>query len=341
MGEKTKATIVTVEEMWGKKKERRWGPLSRATAWRVGIFCEDLNGDVKVFLDENGERKEAEVEKRIERGRARFFLKEKTQHQQEGQERRVDEQAATVQENPGVDEVPAEEIQMERMMWLAERTTSIEKENEGMKLIIREMESKIALHENTFKEMVERHLNEEAAIAYIADHIQRQDVFNESAKSCINGLVEEVKNHQDSFRGLATILQIHDQHIAQNGAVSQQMAQYVNALIEENEKKTMWIGNLMRESQAQTEVLRQHHLGQHALAGVIKGMMNQQTPQQQSQQTVAGTGPTVTVVDDEDGGVLNFRGGQNPQTGPPDIAPMTMELVPVQLPKCMEVVKQF
>ena len=157
-----------------------------------------------------------------------------------------DEQAAMVEENPGVEEVLAEEIQMERMMWLAERTTSLEKEKEEMKLIIREMETKIALHENTFKEMVERHLKEEAAIAYIADHIQRQDVFNESAKSCINGLVEEVKNHQDSFRSLATILQIHDQHIAQNGAVSQQMAQYVNALIEENEKKTMWIGNLMR-----------------------------------------------------------------------------------------------
>ena len=63
-GGKTKATIVTVEVMWGKEKERSWGPLSRATAWRVGIFCEDLNGDVKVFLDKNGERKEAEVEKK-------------------------------------------------------------------------------------------------------------------------------------------------------------------------------------------------------------------------------------------------------------------------------------
>ena len=96
----------------------------------------------------------------------------------------------------------------------------------------------------------------------------------------------------------------------------------------------------MKECQAQTEVLRQQQLGQHVLAGVIKGMMNQQTPQQQSQQTVTGTGTTVTVVD-EDGGVLNYRGGPSPQTGPPDNAPMTMEIVPVQLPKCMEAVKQF
>ena len=91
-----------------------------------------------------------------------------------------------------------------------EKATSLEKENEGMKRIIGEMKAKIALQENTLKEVVERHSKVEAAIAFIADHIQRQDVFNESAKSCINGLVDEVKNHQDSFRGLATIIQIHE-----------------------------------------------------------------------------------------------------------------------------------
>ena len=52
-----------------------------------------------------------------------------------------------------------------------------------MKRIIGEMEVMIVIQENAMKEMVERHLKEEAAIAYIADHIQRQDVFNQSAKS--------------------------------------------------------------------------------------------------------------------------------------------------------------
>ena len=123
-------------------------------------------------------------------------------------------------------------------MWLAEKATSLEKENVEMKRVIQEMEAKMAFQENTMKEMIERHLREEAAIAYIAEHIQRQEVFNKSAISSINGIVEEVKNHQEGFRGMATILQVHEQHITVNGAVSQQMAQYVNALIEENAKKT-------------------------------------------------------------------------------------------------------
>ena len=294
-----------------------------------------MNGDLEVFLDTNGERKEAEIPKHVERGRARFVLKEKPQHPQE--QERKGEEAETVEVNPGVEEVPPEEIQTERMMWLAERATSLEKENEGMKRVIGEMEAKIALQENTLNEMVERHIKEESAIAFIADHIQRQDVFNESAKSCINGLVDEVKNHQDSFRGMATILQIHEQHITQNGAVSQQMAQYVNALIEENEKKTAWIGNLMRESQAQAEVLRQHHKGQHVLAEMIKWMANYQQqpqqPQQQYQQIAMGKGPTVTDVDDdEDGARLNFPGGPSPHSGPPNIGSLTMEIHHQQAP---------
>ena len=47
------------------------------------------------------------------------------------------------------------------------------------------------------------------------------------------------------------MLQGHEQHIVKNGAASQEMAQYINALISENEKKTLWIASLMKESQAQ------------------------------------------------------------------------------------------
>ena len=38
------------------------------------------------------------------------------------------------------------------------------------------------------------------------------------------------------------------------------MAQFINALAREKEKKTMWIGSLMKESQAQAGVLREHQL---------------------------------------------------------------------------------
>ena len=88
---------------------------------------------------------------------------------------------------------------------------------------------------------------------------------------------------------MATILKIHEQHNTKNRAVSQQMAQYVNALITENEKQTVWIRDMMKESQAQTEVLRQHHVGQQVLAGVIKSMANNQQAQPPQQFTAGIT----------------------------------------------------
>ena len=46
--------IVTVE-MDGK--ERRWGQLSRSVALRVGCFWEDMDREVKVFLEKDGRKK--------------------------------------------------------------------------------------------------------------------------------------------------------------------------------------------------------------------------------------------------------------------------------------------
>ena len=117
------------------------------------------------------------------------------------------------------------------------------------------------------------------------------------------------------------MLQGHEQHIVKNGAASQEMAQYINALISENEKKTLWIAIPTKESQA-PEVLRQHQQGQVALAGMIKWMLNHQQPQQQHQlalQIETVHGPTVTEVDDDDDADrLNFLGGHNPNSGPPN-----------------------
>ena len=50
-------------------RERRWGALSRAAAWRAGTFWEDMEGDVRVYIERDSERKEVEVEKRIEDGK--------------------------------------------------------------------------------------------------------------------------------------------------------------------------------------------------------------------------------------------------------------------------------
>ena len=65
-------------------ERKKLGQLSRAKTWRMGSFWEDMNGDMKVFLDKDPERKESEDEKVVEDGRARFLIKEKSQHHQEG-----------------------------------------------------------------------------------------------------------------------------------------------------------------------------------------------------------------------------------------------------------------
>lgn len=86
----------------------------------------------------------------------------------------------------------------------------------------------------------------EAAIGKIAEHIQRKAVFNESSRTSTNGLTDEVKEHQENFLQMATILHIHEQHISRSGVISQEIAQFVNALIHENEKRLL-IESLVEE----------------------------------------------------------------------------------------------
>ena len=87
----------------------------------------------------------------------------------------------------------------------------------------------------------------------------------------------------------------------------------------------MWISSLMKESRAQEEVLRQHHMRQQVLAEVMKQFIFQQE-QQQAQQpqgpTTTGSGPTITdVPDDDNGNPPDFQRGQNPHDGPPNGGP--------------------
>ena len=144
-GVKTKPIIITVEETWEKKKERRWGRLSRTNALRAGRYWEDMDRNVKVFLDKNGERKEVDVEKRIERGKPRFLFNEKPTHPHEDQERKDADRSNSAEELPGVDEVPADQIQTERMVWLVEKVTSLQKESEEKERRIQELEAQTAL----------------------------------------------------------------------------------------------------------------------------------------------------------------------------------------------------
>ena len=118
------------------------------------------------------------------------------------------------------------------------------------------------------------------------------------------------------------------------------MAQYINALVQENENKNLWIGSLVREAEAQTQVLWQHHLGQQVLAEVIKKMARQHPPQQPSQPTVPSTQPIATEVDD-DGPSQDFRSGPSPHTRPRDGTFWSQAPEMPQIPMNMEITRRI
>ena len=281
---------------------------------------------VKVFLEKDGTRKEVDVLKRFESGRERVWFKEKTpKHTQHLPEGKVDESAteeageesvaeddAVTVDDSSISEVDPEEMETEQKMWLSEKVTTLEKGKEEMSKTIQEMRAKIELQEKALTEMHQRHCAIEAAVAQIMEQVKRQNAFNEGVRASFTSLAEDVKKHNDNFHEVARIFKAHEEHIVKTGAASQEMAHYINALIKENENKNVWISSLMRESQEQTQVLRQHHLGLQVQAEVIKTVVNQQ------QQTATRQGPTVSDADDDqDRDRLDFLSGQNPDIGPP------------------------
>ena len=291
-----------------------------------------MGGDAKIFLEKNGEKKEVSVEKLVGKGGPRFWFKEKKPEppqqppEGEGGDESVTEDvidgSTTEDLASEMSEVDPEEVETGQKMWLVEKVTSLENENRELKMALQEMETRLATKENVARQVEERFVRMEAAITRIAEIIQEQNNAIEGSKALMISLAEEVTTHRDNFQKVALVMQVHEQHIVRSGTMTQEMAQYINALVQDNEQKSMLIGSLMRECQAQTEVLRQHHLGQHVLAGVIKQMMagqrQGQQPQQQCQ-AITTTGPTVTVVEeDDDEDRLNFLGGPSPHKGPPN-----------------------
>ena len=141
-------------------------------------------------------------------------------------------------------------------------------------------------------------------------------------RNSIRGLETQVWKRQDNFFEVVRIFKKHDEFIVKHGAASDHMAKYINALVEDAEKKSLWIRNLMKESQAQELVLREHHTRQQVLAEVMKRFVFQQEQQQtQPSQgpTITGTGPIITdVPDDNNGNHPDFQGGQNPHDVPPN-----------------------
>ena len=339
-GEKREMTWPVIVTVDGEGHERKWGPLSRSAAWRAGRFWEDRKGAVKVFLEKGETRKEVDIEKRAEEGRERFWLLDKTPQPQEVEEKADDH--PTPEEEAAMQHDTPEERNAMHMMALVERITTLERENGELKGRIQEMEAKTALQENAINEVVGRCGVIEAALMEIVQHARQQEVFNGSVRTSIDGLETQVKIHQNNIEEVVRVLQAHETHIVKNGSAASEMAQFINALALENEKKTGWIGSLMKEAQAQASVLREHQAGQEVLAEMMKRMMGwqhrgQQPPQQQG---VPGTHVVVTDVDEDDETRLDFLGGTNPHGGPPDIGPMEMAIQPPQLPNHTGVASQ-
>ena len=325
--EKTRPTIVTTRK---GGQERRWGPLSRANAWRAGCFVQDMKGDVQVFLEKDGVKREVQIVKRVQGGREVFWLEEIAKPQQregDGGEGPTQEQAPPMQEDT------PEEVEARRTTSLMETVTSLEKENEAMKTKIQEMEAKMAQQDEAARMAAERHAALESALAEIVGNLQQQIAFSESVRASLSGLVEEVQRHQDCFKEVVRVLQNHEQHISTSGLASQEMAQYINALAQANEKNAMWIADLMRETNAQSQVIREQHVKQHVLAEVMKRVMVQ--VQQESQQSVRAT--QVTVADADDETIQGFPTCPSPNASPPNTGPFGAVNEVPQIPTSMEI----
>ena len=194
--------------------------------------------------------------------------KEAQSHQE--QEWREDE--LTPEEMIVMDEDRPEGPDVSKKMWLAEKTATLEKENEELKRKVEEMETKFSLQDQTTRVIEERLVVIEMAISRIAVHIEQQNSFNGSARTSIAELVGDVTKHKDNFQEVVQVLQNHEKHIAKSGAASEEMAQYINALIKDNENKNTWIGTLAKEAPSPSQVPQQCQMGQQVLAEVMTRM---------------------------------------------------------------------
>ena len=234
-----------------------------------------MQGAAKVFIKKDGKMDEVQVEKRIEGGREKFWFnqnKDQPQQPKEDQEPATGETEVTV-----LEEDTPEEIETQNKMWLMEQVTSLEREKEEMKRGLQEMATRVQLQESLLKHCMELQGVLDSAVTRACESVQRLNTFTESASEAINGLAGETQKHQDTFREVGRVLLNHEERIALTGAASQEMAQYINALIEESQKKTLLVGSLMRENQEQNQVLQRHEIGQHVLAEFLKDVANRQS----------------------------------------------------------------
>ena len=107
-----------------------------------------------------------------------FWLKEKKPRQRQEHKETTNEEAAEA-----MDVEAPEERQVQQTMWLCEKVASLEKGHKELRRRIVETEARLAAQEEARKVEAQRHVAMECAIVEIAEHIQKQTVFNESARA--------------------------------------------------------------------------------------------------------------------------------------------------------------
>ena len=127
-----------------------------------------------------------------------------------------------------------EERETRQKTWLVENAASLENENGELEKALREMETRLSIQEARTMQVEERCMRLETAITRVAEVVEQQNANIESSKALLNNIVEEFKIHHDRIQKMAMVMQVHELHIVRSGAVTQEMAQYINALILEN-----------------------------------------------------------------------------------------------------------
>ena len=306
-----------------------------------------MEGTAKIFLEKDGEKTEVDVEKLVGKGGPKFLFKGKKlgpppqQPEGEGGEESttegVDDQSVT-EDDPGISEDDPEERETGQKMWLMDKVTSLEEENGELKKELHEVWTRLSIQENTAMQALERCAVLEAAIKRIEGNAQHQNAFNEAVRASFTSMAEEVNRHQNNFTEVVQVIKAHEEYMVRTGAATQDMAQCINALVQENANQTVWISSLVRETQEQTQVLQRHEVGLHVQAHMIKTVVNQQ--QQQRETATARTVPTVEELDNDNEPGQNFPNGPSPHAGPPDrLVFYTIE--PPQVPTNMEITPSF
>ena len=192
------------------------GHISRSTVWRAGSYWEDIGGDAKVFLEKDGKRIEMSVEKLVGKGGPRFLFRGKMAEPPRQQPARGgdDETATEVVDESTTNDDPvtevdsatedpvqtlsedgADEKETAHKMWVSEKVTSLEKENQDLKGALQDMERRLALQETASRQAEERCAKIETAIMQIAEFVQQQKATINSSTALMDSIVEEVNIH--------------------------------------------------------------------------------------------------------------------------------------------------